>query len=732
MISSKTHSCANGRPRVLTVFLAALGFVNPICAADRPNVVILLADDLGSKDIGCYGGPVKTPVLDKLAEQGVRFTDFYSGAPVCSPARAALITGRQHMRTGVYTVIQDHMHDMHLLKREVTIAEHLKANGYQTVHIGKWHLGTPFRGRTKPWIDEHGFDYWFATDLNAAPSHRDPVNFWRNRKPVGKVEGYACQIVVDEAISWLNQKRDDGQPFFLNVWFHEPHAPLAAPPELVAEYGESHDPAAIYSATIDNTDRAIGRLVARLKSIGQFENTIIVYTSDHGSYRPERNGQLKGNKGSLFEGGIRTPGIFHWPNGIKGGRVEKQPGGAIDLLPTICGLIDIDVPKNVKLDGADLSPALRIGSRQNFPSSAVERTTPLAWISPTAQPVLVMRDDRFALVARHNMEYPKDHKRISALMASMKKILVEEQKLDRELTRPELWQKCWNFECKRDDWQKLRSQFVMANTFQEAWCPLIKSGSGGLKNFALYDLKNDPNQTQDIANRFPLQFEKLKQRAIALHAEVLDEAVDWSDPEAVASARRARSIEEAMRIHRLASTNRSIYDAFAYVNRLPEEPFADETAEDFAARISSRLANQEGRILLKAPPPMTARAFNGYRIFMKSQGESGVGNCAACHTPRSFTDGSQHVVTPGGTLKPTPSLRNLKNVDLRRALQAKLAVAAVKQTGKAGDVSEAYKPIILNDQEVSDLIEFLKLLRDGPDEEFRRLILQSKVMDVRP
>ena len=153
----------------------------PLATAARPNIVILLADDLGSKDIGCYGGPVKTPNLDELAASGVRLTNFYSGAPVCSTARATLLTGRHHVRTGVYTVIHDHLHDMHLLRSEVTLAEILKKNGYDTAHIGKWHLGTPFRGRDKPWVDEHGFDYWFATDLNSAPSHRDPRNFWKNR-----------------------------------------------------------------------------------------------------------------------------------------------------------------------------------------------------------------------------------------------------------------------------------------------------------------------------------------------------------------------------------------------------------------------------------------------------------------------------------------------------------------------------------------------------------------------
>ena len=202
------------------------------------------------------------------------------------------------------------MHHMHLLKNEVTIAEILQANGYETVHLGKWHVGTPFRGWKKPWIDEHGFDYWFATDLNAAPSHRNPKNFWRNRERVGELKGYACQLVVDEAIQWLDTKHVSEKPFFLNIWFHEPHAPLAAPDEIIAQYGDLTDPAAIYSGTIDNTDRAIARLVKKLKQMGSLDDTIIIYTSDHGSYRHERNGNLRAGKGSLLKEASAPQALF--------------------------------------------------------------------------------------------------------------------------------------------------------------------------------------------------------------------------------------------------------------------------------------------------------------------------------------------------------------------------------------------------------------------------------------
>ena len=192
-------------------------------AERRPNIVILLADDLGSKDLGCYGGPVKTPVLDGLAARGVRFTDFHAGAAVCSPSRATLLTGRQNLRTGIYGVLQDHWHNMHLLEREVTIAEVLQQAGYGTAHFGKWHIGMTSGKRKKPTLQEHGFDYWFGLSNGASPSHKDPVNFIRNGKRVGPMKGYSCQIVVSDAIHWLETKANPDQPFFMNIWFNEPH-----------------------------------------------------------------------------------------------------------------------------------------------------------------------------------------------------------------------------------------------------------------------------------------------------------------------------------------------------------------------------------------------------------------------------------------------------------------------------------------------------------------------------
>ena len=236
---------------------------------------------------------------------------------MCSPSRATLLTGRHHIRTGVYSWISDEAQKSHLLLRELTIAEMLKDQGYSTAHVGKWHLGLPTKNRPKPTPSHHGFDYWFTTWNNASPSHKNPNNFIRNGQPVGTLKGYSCQLVVDEAIEWLDNHRHPKAPFFLNIWFHEPHAPIAAPNEIVSTYGELNNKAAIYSGTIDNTDRAIQRVVNKLDAMGIREDTLIIYASDNGSYLEGRTGNLRGKKGSNWDGGIRVPGIFCWPRVIQ-------------------------------------------------------------------------------------------------------------------------------------------------------------------------------------------------------------------------------------------------------------------------------------------------------------------------------------------------------------------------------------------------------------------------------
>jgi len=484
----------------------------------RPNIVVLLADDLGFQDIGCYGGPVKTPAMDGLATKGVRFTDFYSGAAVCSPSRATLLTGRQHLRAGVYSWIHDYEQNSHLLEREVTLATVLKRHGYETVHLGKWHLGLPTRERSKPTPSQHGFDYWFATGNNASPSHKNPVNFVRNGKPVGQIEAYSCRIVVDEAISWLDEKRNPDKPFFLNIWFHEPHAPIAAPERIVSQYGRLNDPAAVYSGTIDNTDRAVARLLKKLEEIDSPENTLIVYSSDNGSYRADRVGALRGIKGSNFEGGIRVPGIFYWPGTITKGHVEREPGGLVDLLPTICGLIGIDKPEGVHLDGSDLSPLL-IGSAGKF-----TRHQPLFWLLPAASPTVALRDGAYSLVAYRDYSLVKDQEKMTALMKQIEETLRKNGALAEEVRGSTLQGQM--FEGFKDkEAEKLRGQYIRLNMFQEAWIPAIKAG--GYTRFQLFDLTTDPRQQTDLSSQLPGVVARLKKKLLEINASVMADAPEW-------------------------------------------------------------------------------------------------------------------------------------------------------------------------------------------------------------
>jgi arylsulfatase A len=491
-----------------------------LSADRRPNVVVLLSDDLGWQDIGCYGGPIRTPTLNKLAAEGVRFTDFHAGAAVCSPSRATLLTGRQHLRTGIYSWIHDFEQNSHLLEREVTLAEVLRRQGYETVHLGKWHLGMPTPQKpNKPTPSDHGFDYWFATANNAQPSHKAPVNFIRNGTPVGKTDGYACQVVVDEAVSWLDEARDRDKPFFLNVWFHEPHAPIAAPDEIVSRYGKLNDPAAIYSGTIDNTDQAIARLLEKLKQVESPENTLIIYSSDNGSYRADRVGHLRGTKGSNYEGGIRVPGIFYWPGTITRGRVEHEPAGLVDLLPTICGLLGIDKPNDVHLDGADLSPLL-IGRKDEF-----VRHQPLFWLLPASGPAVAIRDARYSLTAHRAYQFPRDTATMAALRRQIEETLRKNGTLEEEIRGSTLDKQM--FEGFKDkEAEQLRGKFILMNMFNESWIPAIKAGTYG--RYELFDMALDSGQTQDLSEQRPDVVAKLKEQLLEINQSVMADAPDWS------------------------------------------------------------------------------------------------------------------------------------------------------------------------------------------------------------
>ncbi len=342
----------------------------------RPNIVLVVADDLGYADLGCYGGKVaRTPNLDRFAAEGLKLTNCYAGNPNCSPSRTALMTGRTPMRVGVRTAIPLES-PMHVGRNEITIATLLRTSGYATGHVGKWHMNGQFNQPTQPQPNDHGFEHWFSTQNNALPNHRHPNNFVRNGQPVGELEGFAGQIVVDEAIRWLSDVRDSSKPFFLYVCFHEPHEPIATDPKFSRQYPSDDPSHSAFYGNIAQMDDAFGRLMLELEAKGLVENTFVMFTSDNGpaitSMHPHGSaGPLRDKKGSLWEGGIRVPGIVRWPGKTQTGTVNDEPVCGVDFLPTVCEITSIQPPNDRKLDGTSFRPILS--------GQSISRITPLYW-----------------------------------------------------------------------------------------------------------------------------------------------------------------------------------------------------------------------------------------------------------------------------------------------------------------------------------------------------------------
>lgn len=400
-------------PLVVSIVLAAAVSTRADSTAPQPaasavggktNFLVILCDDLGYGDLGCFGHPsIQTPNLDRLAAQGVRLTDCYAAAPVCSPSRAGLPTGRHPNRFGVYDWIPSGS-PMHMGRGEITIAQLLQRAGYATGHFGKWHCNGRFNTPRQPQPGDQGFDYWFSTQNNAHPHHRNPTNFVRNGQPVGPTEGYSCQVVTEEAIAWLRTKRPASMPFFAFVCFHEPHEIVASPPELVARYPDAkNEKQATYFANVTNVDLAVGRLLAALDELGEADRTFVMFTSDNGPETLDRyptadhsygsSGPLRGMKLHIYEGGIRVPGIIRFPGRTRAGQVVTEPIGSVDLLPTFCEIAGIEPPRDRTLDGASILPI--------FDGKRVARTAPLFWLYAMAisPPKVALRDGDWKLVA---------------------------------------------------------------------------------------------------------------------------------------------------------------------------------------------------------------------------------------------------------------------------------------------------------------------------------------------
>lgn len=363
----------------LAVTIALLATASPT----KPNIVVIVADDLGYGDLGCFGHPrVKTPNLDRMASEGVRFTSFYSGAPICSPSRAALFTGRTPYRVGIRDWIEQDS-GVHLPRSEVTVARLLKDAGYATCLVGKWHLNSRFNGReTTP--GDFGFDHWFATQNNAA--HIDPANYVRDGKRVGPLKGADSSLIVDEAVGFVDRAGE--KPFALFVTFHAPHEQVAAPEKYTAMYADMDDTTRRdYYGSVSLIDAEVGRLLADLDARGLRERTLVLFTSDNGPqelhgypkaiHSHGSAGPLRGHKLSMYEGGYRVPTILRWPGKARPGSETAEPAGFTDLLPTFCMVAEVAPPADRVLDGVNVLPLLD--------GQPVERPRPLFWQYDNAQ-----------------------------------------------------------------------------------------------------------------------------------------------------------------------------------------------------------------------------------------------------------------------------------------------------------------------------------------------------------
>ena len=393
--------------RKLLPLLVAFAFASLGQAKDKPtNFVVFLTDDLGWGDLACYGHPViQTPNLDKFAKQGMRFTQSYSACGVCSPSRSSILTGRTPYRNGVWRWIPGG-HQVHLRTSEITSAELLKAKGYETCHVGKWHLNGKFNSKDQPQPDDHGFDHWMATQNNAAPNHRNPKNFVRNRKEVGEMIGFSAPLVVKEGVRWLKEKRDPKKPFFLNVWTHEPHLPIESDPKFMELYKEFEDEGIRqHHGNVTQIDHAFGNLMKALEELGETENTFVIFTSDNGPEGNGLKGRTRGSTGGLrerkrssHEGGIRVPGIIRWPGQVPAGSTNRTPIIGSDVFSTILAIAGIPLPDDRTIDGVDIRPV--------FAEKELTRPVPLYWRNHLARADIhvALRDGEWKILGNASLD----------------------------------------------------------------------------------------------------------------------------------------------------------------------------------------------------------------------------------------------------------------------------------------------------------------------------------------
>jgi|TARA_B110000495_G_scaffold201428_1_gene218846 arylsulfatase A-like enzyme len=419
--------------QLIVIPLLVIGFTNTQSEAERPNVILMMTDDQGWGDTGYNGHPhLKTPNLDRMSQEGVRFDRFYSAAAMCSPTRGSVYTGRNPYRFGITYAMKGRLEDT-----EISITSVVKSAGYTTGHFGKWHLGTlsrkkgdqsrwgafeddPVRYYCPPW--ERDVDESFVTEskvptwdplLNPGTIIKRPTDgasvaglkgsSYGNDYFVGEgqietenMEGDDSRIIMDRAIPFIQKAVDRDLPFLAVIWFHTPHSPVVGGDKYRTMYKEHPEDTQHYYACVTAMDEQVGRLRSTLSELGVADNTMVWFCSDNGPARQGSPrhvgspGHLSGYKLSIQEGGIRVPGLLVWPDQIKQPITISEPCVTSDYFPTILSSLGIDLPDDRIYDGIDLWPLIRGQSK--------ERTKPIGFLNKEAAEAVWM-ESRYKLIS---------------------------------------------------------------------------------------------------------------------------------------------------------------------------------------------------------------------------------------------------------------------------------------------------------------------------------------------
>jgi arylsulfatase A-like enzyme len=525
------------RHRFLFSVLLLLGCSQPPSPAARPNIVLIMTDDQGYGDFGLTGNPViRTPHLDAMASRGAQMTTFYV-SPVCAPTRASLLTGRYNYRTRVVdTYVSRAMMD----PEEVTIAEVLQAAGYRTGIFGKWHLGDNYPMRPQ----EQGFDEVLvhrgggigqpSDPVGAEGKYTDPI-LLHNGELI-QAEGFCTDVYFDHALSWIEERHSLGEPFFTYIATNAPHDPYGDVPEdLLAEYQQMDlsddrfpqdrghplpsqdnlDARARTYAMITNIDDNIGRLFERLEALSLTDNTIVIFLTDNGPSGRRYVGGFKGGKTSVYEGGIRTPLLLHWPSHLTAGFTSDRVTAHIDIMPTLLDMLNIDPPEGLHLDGRSFFP-LVMGESTEWPERTLVIQTHRGDV-PVRYHHFMIRDDRWKLVhhsgfARENFAGDPDFELYDLLVDPYEELDIAAEFPDVVARLREEYDRWFDdvSSTRPDNYGKMRIQVGTAHESptvltRQDWQPTNQFSWGSAQATGFWDIEVTAGARYDILVRFPQQ-----------------------------------------------------------------------------------------------------------------------------------------------------------------------------------------------------------------------------------